>query len=75
MQLDQARVRRYLRSFDFVPLFIEELGWDHHRSTLTIERCHYLCVFHWKLIKDNQDATKAITAVLGKGIVGAKAEL
>jgi len=51
------------------------------RNTLAMERCRYLCVFHWKLIKDNQDATKAITATLGevanrdvqgKGTVGAK---
>jgi hypothetical protein len=42
------------------------------RSTLTIERCRYLCVFHWKLIKDVQDATKAITVVLDKGAVEAK---
>jgi len=37
MQLDQARVRRYLKAFDFVPLFIEELGWDHHRGSLPVE--------------------------------------
>jgi hypothetical protein len=37
MQLDTARVRRYLESFDLVPLFIEELGWDRHRRILTVE--------------------------------------
>jgi hypothetical protein len=37
MQLDPAHVRRYLGSFDFAPLFTEELGWDHHRGTLPVE--------------------------------------
>lgn len=27
--LDRTRVRRYLQGFEFEPLFIEELGWDH----------------------------------------------
>ena len=27
--LDRTRVRRHLEGFDFDPLFIEELGWDH----------------------------------------------
>lgn len=27
--LDRTRVRRHLEGFDFNPLFIEELGWDH----------------------------------------------
>ena len=34
------------------------------RNTFSIECCRYLCVFHWQIIKDQQDATKAITAVL-----------
>ena len=36
MQLHHQRVRRYLKSFEFVSLFIEELGWDHQRGTLEI---------------------------------------
>jgi hypothetical protein len=34
------------------------------RNTLAIERCRYLCIFHWKLIKDTQDATRSINAFL-----------
>ncbi len=30
MPLDRKRVRKLLKSFDFTPLFIEELGWDHY---------------------------------------------
>ncbi len=38
------------------------------RNTFSIERCRYLCVFHWQIIKDWQDATKAVTACLsGRG--------
>jgi hypothetical protein len=33
-------------------------------NTLAIQRCRYLCVFHWGLIKDSRDATRAISAVL-----------
>lgn len=33
-------------------------------NTLSIERCRYLCIFHWKIINNLQHATKAITAVL-----------
>ena len=29
--LDLARVRRHLQNFDLHTLFIEELGWEHHR--------------------------------------------
>jgi hypothetical protein len=32
--LDTARARRYLKDFDHHTLFIEELGWDHHRQEL-----------------------------------------
>ena len=32
--LDTARARRYLKDFDLHTLFIEELGWDHHRQEL-----------------------------------------
>lgn len=28
MPIDAARVRGYLKAFDFRSLFIEELGWD-----------------------------------------------
>jgi hypothetical protein len=28
--LDLSRVREYVQSFDFIKLFIEELGWDRH---------------------------------------------
>mgnify|MGYP000973148321 CR=1 FL=1 len=33
-------------------------------NTFSVERCRSLCLFHWKLIKDNPDATQAINAVL-----------
>ena len=36
MQMDRQRTRQYLKDFDFEPLFIEELGWDHHTQTLTV---------------------------------------
>jgi len=34
--LDTARARRYLKDFDLRTLFIEELGWDHHRQELVV---------------------------------------
>jgi hypothetical protein len=38
MPIDLARVRNYLRKFDFKTLFVEELGWDRHRmQPLNIE--------------------------------------
>ena len=35
--LDTARVRRYLKEFDFEFLFIEELGWDNYTTSLDVE--------------------------------------
>lgn len=37
MQINVERTRRHLQRFNFRPLFIEELGWDHHRQTLDVE--------------------------------------
>ena len=34
--LDTARARRYLKDFDLHTLFIEELGWEHHRQELVV---------------------------------------
>ncbi|MGC2423185.1 MAG: DNA methyltransferase [Nitrospirota bacterium] len=34
--IDAARVKQYLKEFKLVPLFIEELGWDHHKSTIEV---------------------------------------
>jgi hypothetical protein len=36
MELNTTHVRHLLKSFDFRPLFIEELGWDHHDARLEI---------------------------------------
>jgi hypothetical protein len=36
MTLDPARLRKYLKNFEFITLFIEELGWDHHVATLDV---------------------------------------
>ena len=36
MQIDRPETRQYLKESDFQPLFIEELGWDHHTQTLPI---------------------------------------
>ncbi|MHB9044307.1 MAG: DNA methyltransferase [Pirellulales bacterium] len=36
MTLSTARVRKYLKDFDFEPLFIEELGWDRHAANLEL---------------------------------------
>ncbi len=35
--LDTARVRHYLKEFDFESLFIEELGWDNYSTNLDVE--------------------------------------
>ena len=38
MPIDLARVRNYLKNFEFKTLFVEELGWDRHRmQPLNIE--------------------------------------
>ena len=36
MKLDTARVRQLLKAFEFRPLFIEELGWDHFEARLDV---------------------------------------
>ena len=36
MLLDTARVRHHLKAFDLHTLFIEELGWEHHRQELVV---------------------------------------
>ncbi|MEI6634843.1 MAG: DNA methyltransferase, partial [Chlamydiota bacterium] len=36
MSLNLADARRYLAAFEFKPLFIEGLGWNHHGATLEI---------------------------------------
>ena len=36
MTLDVTRTRSALQTFDFPTLFVEELGWDHQRGSLTI---------------------------------------
>jgi hypothetical protein len=36
MTLNIAKVRQYLRDFDFEPLFTEELGWDRHAAALEL---------------------------------------
>jgi len=36
MQLNRKRVRRHLETFDFEPLFIEEMGWDRQRGSLPV---------------------------------------
>ncbi|HET89421.1 MAG TPA: hypothetical protein ENN99_01580, partial [Chloroflexi bacterium] len=37
MPIDQPRVRQHLAAFDFASLFVEELGWDHHRGVLPVQ--------------------------------------
>jgi len=37
MTLNTPRVRHYLTSFQLEKLFVEELGWDHHTSHLTVQ--------------------------------------
>ena len=34
--LNLQETRKYLKEANFEPLFIEELGWDHHTQTLTV---------------------------------------
>ncbi len=36
MTLDTAKVRKYLKKFDFEPLFIEELGWDRYAASVEV---------------------------------------
>ncbi|NLF73616.1 MAG: hypothetical protein GX575_31645 [Candidatus Anammoximicrobium sp.] len=36
MPVDFPRVRQCLNDFDFRRLFTQELGWDHHRSTVEV---------------------------------------
>ena len=36
MAIDEARARKLLRDFNFPALFVEELGWDKHKGTLSI---------------------------------------
>jgi len=36
MTLDRPRVSQNLKDFDFRRLFTQELGWDHHRSTVEV---------------------------------------
>ena len=37
MQIDRDRTRQLLRGFEFETLWIEELGWDHHRGEVNTE--------------------------------------
>ena len=43
MPLNSARVRQYLKEFDFPGLFTQELGWDRHKATLevTVDGCKF----------------------------------
>ena len=36
MQINDQRTRQYLKQFNFRRLFVNELGWDHHRQTLNV---------------------------------------
>ena len=36
MPIDITQIKQCIRQFDFERLFIEELGWDHHKSSLDI---------------------------------------
>ena len=36
MMLDVPTVREYLKNFELERLFVEELGWDRHTSTLDV---------------------------------------
>lgn len=36
MAIDDARAKKLLRDFNFPALFVEELGWDKHKTTLSI---------------------------------------
>ncbi|GIV05347.1 MAG: hypothetical protein KatS3mg016_0922 [Fimbriimonadales bacterium] len=35
--MNRERARQLLKTCDFTTLFIEELGWDHHRQSLSVE--------------------------------------
>ncbi len=35
MPIDEARARKLLRDFNFPGLFVEELGWDKYKATLS----------------------------------------
>jgi hypothetical protein len=37
MTLNKANARKYLKSFDFKKLFIEELGWDRHDTPIEVD--------------------------------------
>ena len=37
MQISRDRIRQLLRDFEFETLWIEELGWDHHRGEVNTE--------------------------------------
>lgn len=48
MPINRVKVRKYLHSFDFRTLFIEEMGWEHVPSKirpliLTVEDSAYHC--------------------------------
>ncbi len=36
MAIDETRAKKLLRDFNFPSLFVEELGWDKHKATLSI---------------------------------------
>lgn len=36
MPMDEAKAKKLLREFNFPALFVEELGWDKHKATLSI---------------------------------------
>ena len=36
MTIDEERARKLLHDFNFPDLFVEELGWDKHKATLSI---------------------------------------
>ena len=56
----------YWGAVEWLPLgAASQQDWEESfRNTLAVARCRYLCVFHWKIIKDLPYATKAVTAVL-----------
>jgi hypothetical protein len=36
MALDRNAAKQRIKAFDFGGLFTQELGWDHHKGTLTL---------------------------------------
>ena len=36
MSLNAPKIRQLLKDFDFATLFIDELGWDHHKAELDV---------------------------------------